>query len=158
MYSRHFTVCHATTCVCSCLFVYAPWLRAGHPCCDCLALTAALPVRPAWKWPCGPLQGRVGFEHGEAVSLDGERLPGAQLLARLNGAFARSGVGRGVYIGDTTIGLKGRIVYEAPGLIALLAAHRALADALLSKHPNRFTPTVARRSDETTSAPQSLMR
>src|SRR3546814_2386205 len=92
-----------------------------------------------------PLQVRVGFEHGEAVSLDGERLPGAQLLARLNGAFARYGVGRGVYTGDTTIGLKGRIVYEAPGLIALLAAHRALEEAVLSKPQNRFKPNVARQ-------------
>ena len=46
----------------------------------------------------------------------------------MNGLFARYGVGRGLYTGDTTIGLKGRIVYEAPGLIALLVAHRALEE------------------------------
>jgi argininosuccinate synthase len=43
--------------------------------------------------------------------------------------FAQYGVGRGMYTGDTTIGLKGRIVYEAPGLTALLVAHRALEEA-----------------------------
>src|SRR3546814_14883068 len=47
--------------------------------------------------------------------------------------------------GDTTIGLKGRIVYEAPGLTALLAAHRALEEAVLSKQQNRFKPEVARK-------------
>ena len=67
------------------------------------------------------------------------------LLARLNTEFAKYGVGRGVYTGDTTIGLKGRIVYEAPGLIALLTAHRALEEAVLSKQQNRFKPDMARK-------------
>ena len=87
----------------------------------------------------------MGFERGEAVSLDGERLPGHRLLAKLNALFARYGVGRGMYTGDTTIGLKGRIVFEAPGLFALLAAHRALEEAVLSKQQNRFKPEVARK-------------
>jgi argininosuccinate synthase len=68
-----------------------------------------------------------------------------RLLAKLNALFAPYGVGRGVYTGDTVIGLKGRIVYEAPGLIALLAAHRALEDAVLTKQQNRFKPDVARK-------------
>src|SRR3546814_15657072 len=72
-------------------------------------------------------------------------MPGHELLARLNMLFARYGVGRGLYTGDTTIGLKGRIVYEAPGFTALLAAHRALEEAVLSKQQNRFQPDVARK-------------
>ena len=72
-------------------------------------------------------------------------MPGAQLLAKLNAMFAPYGVGRGMYTGDTTIGLKGRIVYEAPGLTALLAAHRALEEAVLTKQQNRFKPDVARK-------------
>ena len=82
---------------------------------------------------------------GEAVELDGKPLPGAQILAKLNKLFAQYGVGRGVYTGDTVIGLKGRIVYEAPGLVALLAAHRALEDTVLTKQQNRFKPDVARK-------------
>ncbi|NUS37959.1 MAG: argininosuccinate synthase, partial [Lysobacter sp.] len=85
------------------------------------------------------------FERGEAVALDGQPMAGAPLLARLNGLFAAYGVGRGLYTGDTTIGLKGRIVYEAPGLAALLAAHRALEEAVLTKQQNRFKPEVARK-------------
>ncbi|HVI26918.1 MAG TPA: argininosuccinate synthase [Xanthomonadaceae bacterium] len=97
------------------------------------------------QWPAEPLRVAVRFVAGEAVALDGQALPGPQLLARLNTMFARYGVGRGLYTGDTTIGLKGRIVYEAPGLTALLCAHRALEEAVLSKQQNRFKPEVARR-------------
>jgi len=95
------------------------------------------------QWPATPLRATICFEHGEAVALNGERLAGHVLLARLNQAFAKYGVGRGVYTGDTTIGLKGRIIFEAPGLMALLAAHRALEEAVLSKLQNRFKPEVA---------------
>ncbi len=100
---------------------------------------------PRAEWPAAPLRVRIGFEGGEAVSVDGERQSGQHLLARLNALLAPYGVGRGMYTGDTTIGLKGRIVYEAPGLIALLAAHRALEEAVLSKQQNRFKPEVARK-------------
>ncbi|HET6587993.1 MAG TPA: argininosuccinate synthase [Oleiagrimonas sp.] len=101
--------------------------------------------KPPSEWPSKPLRVAIGFEHGEAVSLDGEKMHGDKLLAKLNALFAPYGVGRGLYTGDTTIGLKGRIVYEAPGLVSLLAAHRALEEAVLSKQQNRFKPTVARQ-------------
>lgn len=101
--------------------------------------------KPRAQWPVQPLQVRIGFERGEAVSLDGERMAGQDMLARLNELFAEYGVGRGIYTGDTTIGLKGRIIYEAPGLAALQTAHRALEETVLSKHQNRFKPDVARK-------------
>jgi len=100
---------------------------------------------PRAEWPSSPLRATLAFERGEAVALDGERLPGHLLLAKLNRLFAPYGVGRGLYTGDTTIGLKGRIIYEAPGLIALLTAHRALEEAVLSKQQNRFKPDVGRK-------------
>jgi argininosuccinate synthase len=100
---------------------------------------------PRAEWPIEPLQVTLRFVAGEAVALDGVELPGAQLLAQLNTLFAQYGVGRGLYTGDTTIGLKGRIVYEAPGLAALLTAHRALEEAVLTKQQNRFKPDVARK-------------
>lgn len=101
--------------------------------------------KPRAEWPSTPLRVKIGFERGEAVTLDGEKIAGHTLLARLNSLFAAYGVGRGLYTGDTTIGLKGRIIYEAPGLISLLTAHRALEEAVLSKQQNRFKPDVARR-------------
>ena len=101
--------------------------------------------KPRSEWPAQALQVRIGFVNGEAVALDGERMPGHRLLAKLNGLFADYGVGRGIYTGDTTIGLMGRIIFEAPGLAALLTAHRALEEAVLSKQQNRFKPNIARK-------------
>jgi argininosuccinate synthase len=100
---------------------------------------------PRSEWPEQALQVTLRFINGEVVTLDGEAMPGAQLLAKLNALFAPYGVGRGMYTGDTTIGLKGRIVYEAPGLAALLVAHRALEETVLTKQQNRFKPDVARK-------------
>ncbi|MGY0612071.1 MULTISPECIES: argininosuccinate synthase [unclassified Luteimonas] len=100
---------------------------------------------PRSAWPAEPLQVALRFIGGEAVAIDGQDMPGEQILARLNRMFASYGVGRGMYTGDTTIGLKGRIVYEAPGLAALLVAHRALEEAVLSKQQNRFKPDVGRK-------------
>ena len=101
--------------------------------------------KPRAEWPSEPLRLKIGFSRGEAVTLDGKKFAGQVLLAKLNVLFAQYGVGRGLYTGDTTIGLKGRIIFEAPGLTALLTAHRALEEAVLSKHQNRFKPEVARR-------------
>jgi len=100
---------------------------------------------PRRVWPDEALHVSLKFVNGEAVELDGKALPGEQILAKLNTLFAQYGVGRGLYTGDTVIGLKGRIVFEAPGLTALLVAHRALEDAVLSKAQNRFKPEVARK-------------
>jgi len=100
---------------------------------------------PRADWPESPLRISLRFRNGEAVALDDETLTGADLLNRLNRAFAAYGVGRGVYTGDTTIGLKGRIIFEAPGLTALLVAHRALEEAVLTKLQNRFKPEIARK-------------
>jgi len=100
---------------------------------------------PRAEWPVEPLRVTVGFRNGEAVSLDGQPVAGAALLAKLNALFAPYGVGRGVYTGDTVIGLKGRIVFEAPGLVSLLAAHRALEETVLTKQQNRFKPEIARK-------------
>ena len=97
------------------------------------------------QWPAEALEVTLRFVAGEAVALEGNELPGEKILAKLNTMFAQYGVGRGMYTGDTTIGLKGRIVYEAPGLTALLVAHRALEEAVLSKQQNRFKPEVGRK-------------
>ncbi len=97
------------------------------------------------EWPAAPLRIDITFQNGEAVALDGELLPGPEILARLNLQMAKYGVGRGIYTGDTTIGLKGRIVFEAPGLTTLLVAHRALEEAVLTKQQNRGKPSIARQ-------------
>jgi argininosuccinate synthase len=101
--------------------------------------------KPRAEWPSKPLRLKISFVNGEAVALDGETIAGHKMLAKLNGLLAQYGVGRGIYTGDTTIGLKGRIIFEAPGLTALLVAHRALEETVLTKQQNRFKPDVARK-------------
>ena len=88
------------------------------------------------SWPSEPYRVAIRFEKGTPVALDGKDTPGEVILSTLNAAFARYGVGRGMYTGDTTIGLKGRIVFEAPGLLSLFVAHRALEECVLSKSQN----------------------
>lgn len=104
--------------------------------------TYKLTAHPS-EWPNEPHTAELSFEQGKPVALDGERLSGPEMLAALNERFGAYGVGRQPYTGDTTIGLKGRIVFEAPGLVSLLTAHRALEEAVLTKHQNRFKPMVA---------------
>src|SRR3546814_13102668 len=91
---------------------------------------------PREAWPVEPLRTTLRFVQGEDVALDGNEMPGHELLARLNMLFARYGVGRGLYTGDTTIGTKARVVYEAPGVTALRVAPRPMAEAVSGKQQN----------------------
>lgn len=100
---------------------------------------------PPSAWPKSAHRARLGFDRGVLTHLDGEALSGEEMLRRLNASFGAYGVGRGIYTGDTNIGLKGRIVFECPGLTALLIAHRALEEAVLSAHQNAFKPVVAQK-------------
>ena len=100
---------------------------------------------PPQEWPDEPLETTVRFDAGEAVALDGESLAGPEILERLNETLGAYGAGRGIYTGDTTIGLKGRIVFEAPGITGLMSAHRALEEAVSTRAQNRFKPTVAQK-------------
>lgn len=105
-------------------------------------------TNPRASWPSEPLRMRIGFRAGVPVTLDGKEIAGPQMLATLNHKFGQYGVGRGIYTGDTTIGLKGRIVFECPALRVLLTAHKALEEAVLTKHQNGFKPLAARRWTE----------
>lgn len=77
---------------------------------------------------------RIGFEHGAPVSLDGEKLPMHDLIERLNALGAEHGLGRDVHTGDTVLGIKGRIVFEAPAAALVHRAHLELCKLSLSKH------------------------
>jgi argininosuccinate synthase len=76
---------------------------------------------------------RVGFEKGDAVSVDGKRLSPAPLLARLNQLGHDNGVGRLDLVENRFVGMKSRGVYETPGGTILLAAHRAMESITLDR-------------------------
>lgn len=75
----------------------------------------------------------VGFEKGVPVSVDGEAMEGPALVERVGGIGARHGVGRSVHIGDTILGIKGRVAFEAPAAMILIAAHRELEKLVLTR-------------------------
>jgi argininosuccinate synthase len=80
----------------------------------------------------------LGFREGLPVALDGAALPPLELLARVD-AWARPlGVGRGVHLGDTILGIKGRIGFVAPAATVLIAAHRELEKLVLTKRQRDF--------------------
>ncbi len=83
--------------------------------------------------PAGGTELSISFESGVPVALDGERLVGPELVRRLNRSGAANGVGRGVHLGDTILGIKGRIAFEAPAAAILVAAHRELEKLVLTR-------------------------
>jgi argininosuccinate synthase len=75
----------------------------------------------------------LGFEKGDAVSVDGERLSPAELLTRLNQLGHDNGVGRLDLVENRFVGMKSRGVYETPGGTILLAAHRGIESITLDR-------------------------
>ena len=73
------------------------------------------------------------FRRGDPVSLDGEALSPASLLARLNELGRRHGIGRLDLVENRFVGMKSRGVYETPGGTILLAAHRAIESVTLDR-------------------------
>ncbi|MEL6374672.1 MAG: argininosuccinate synthase [Pseudomonadota bacterium] len=76
---------------------------------------------------------KVGFERGDAVSIDGVRLSPADLLARLNDLGRDNGIGRLDLVENRFVGMKSRGIYETPGGTILLAAHRAMESITLDR-------------------------
>jgi argininosuccinate synthase len=85
----------------------------------------------------------IGFRGGRPVSLDGRRLPGLQLVERLNVLGRLYAAGRAIHLGDTILGSKGRIVFEAPAALALIAAHAELEKLVMTKEQRQLKATVA---------------
>jgi argininosuccinate synthase len=75
----------------------------------------------------------IGFEKGDAVSIDGEKLSPATLLTRLNALGKANGIGRLDLVENRFVGMKSRGVYETPGGTILLAAHRGIESITLDR-------------------------
>ncbi|MFK8252833.1 argininosuccinate synthase [Ancylobacter terrae] len=75
----------------------------------------------------------IGFEKGDAVSIDGEALSPASLLTRLNQLGKENGIGRLDLVENRFVGMKSRGVYETPGGTILLAAHRGIESITLDR-------------------------
>src|SRR6266851_4651557 len=86
---------------------------------------------------------RLGFERGVPVMVDGEALAPVALIERLEQAAGAYGIGRGIHLGETILGIKGRVAFEAPAAEVLLTAHRELEKLTLTGRQQRVKETVA---------------
>jgi argininosuccinate synthase len=99
----------------------------------------AAPPEEAFTLTASPAASRpptdvvIGFEVGLPVSLDGEELELADLVAALNERAGGYGIGRIDMIENRVVGIKSRELYEAPAALTLIAAHQALEDLVLTK-------------------------
>ena len=76
---------------------------------------------------------RIGFERGDAVSLDGKTMKPHDLFAKLNELGRDNGIGRLDLVENRFVGMKSRGVYETPGGTILLTAHRAMESITLDR-------------------------
>jgi argininosuccinate synthase len=100
-------------------------------------------TRDAFSNPRNPERHTLSFDGGRPVALDGVRLEAVALIERLEAISAPFGIGRGIHLGDTIIGTKGRVAFEAPAAETLLTAHRELEKLVLTARQQRIKETVA---------------
>jgi argininosuccinate synthase len=85
----------------------------------------------------------LGFSEGIPVSLDGELLEPVDLIETLEALAGSYGIGRGIHLGDTVLGTKGRVAFEAPAAVTLITAHRELEKLVLSAQQSRVKDSVS---------------
>lgn len=75
----------------------------------------------------------IEFEGGEPVGIDGDKLDPVSMIKRLTSIAAPFGIGRDIHVGDTIIGIKGRVGFEAAAPLILIKAHQLLEKHVLGK-------------------------
>jgi len=85
----------------------------------------------------------LSFAKGRPAALDGKALAPVALIEALEALAAPYGIGRGIHLGDTIIGTKGRVAFEAPAAEVLLSAHRELEKLVLTARQQRIKELVA---------------
>ena len=97
----------------------------------------------AFDAPKEPTRHTLEFEQGIPVALDGQKLSPVALIEALEKLAGEYGIGRGIHLGDTVLGTKGRVAFEAPAAITLITAHRELEKLVLSAQQARIKDSVA---------------
>ncbi len=99
--------------------------------------------KDAFTHPRTPERHTIGFTQGVPDSLDGKRLSAVAVIEALEALAGPFGIGRGIHLGDTVIGTKGRVAFEAPAAEVLLNAHRELEKLVLTGKQSRIKESVA---------------
>jgi argininosuccinate synthase len=95
--------------------------------------------------PREPDEVTIAFADGVPVAIDGQPLTPLQVVTRLNAMAGQHGVGRIDMVEDRLVGIKSREIYEAPGAIALIAAHQELEGVCLERDLARFKRQASQR-------------
>lgn len=95
-----------------------------------------------------PERNTLGFSQGVPVSWNGEELSPVALIERVDAAAAQFGIGRGIHLGDTILGIKGRVAFEAPAATVLIQAHRELEKLTLTGEQQRLKDPLSQAYGE----------
>lgn len=85
------------------------------------------------------------FKRGVPVALNGEKMPFYQLIAELNRLAGKHGIGRIDHVENRLVGIKSREVYECPGAITLITAHKELEFLTQTREVGHFKPLVEQK-------------
>jgi argininosuccinate synthase len=110
---------------------------------DSIPETAWVLTRDAFANARADERHTIEFARGVPCSLDGVPQDPVTLIERLEALAAPFGIGRGIHLGDTVIGTKGRVAFEAPAAEVLLSAHRELEKLVLTARQARIKELVA---------------
>src|SRR3990170_6792013 len=102
-------------------------------------------TRPPSERPGEPAELSVGFEAGVPVALDGVPMALPELIGAVDALGGRYGFGRVDMIENRRVGIKSRELYEVPGALALIGAHRALEDLTLEREVAHYKPGLEQR-------------
>ena len=100
-------------------------------------------TRDAFARPRTAERHTLSFHQGRPVALDGATAAPVAIIESLEALAAPFGIGRGIHLGDTIIGTKGRVAFEAPAAEVLLCAHRELEKLVLTGRQQRIKELVA---------------
>lgn len=84
----------------------------------------------------------VTFKEGKPVALNGKEMKLADLIQEMNVIAGKHGVGRIDHVENRLVGIKSREIYECPGAIALLTAHKEIEDLTLVREVSHFKPIL----------------
>ncbi len=97
----------------------------------------------AFDNPEPPSEHTLEFDEGIPIALDDDDMAPVALIEALETLAGRYGIGRGIHLGDTVLGTKGRVAFEAPAAVTLITAHRELEKLVLSAAQSRLKDGVA---------------
>lgn len=100
-------------------------------------------TRDAFTNPRAPERHVISFKNGRPAGVDGRSMSPVAVIETLESIAAPFGIGRGIHLGDTIIGTKGRVAFEAPAAETLLTAHRELEKLVLTGRQQRIKELVA---------------